>query len=76
MKFSKIFHRLGLPILITCVFLTSWIWAQVAADTGSKGNAPAPGQQPAGTTASLSSCRTLGVDLPGARPGVGSCPSQ
>jgi hypothetical protein len=49
MMFSKILHRLGLPILITCVFLTSWAWAQVAADTGSNGNAPAPGQQSAGS---------------------------
>ena len=32
MTFSKIIHRLGLPIFITCVFMTSVVWAQSAAD--------------------------------------------
>jgi Protein of unknown function (DUF1571) len=48
MTFSKIFHRLSLPIIITCVFMTAGVWAQSAADMASKGNTAAPGLQSAG----------------------------
>lgn len=49
MMSCKMFHRLGLPVLLICLLPTSLIWAQVALNPDATGNPPAAAMQSSAT---------------------------
>ena len=77
MMFSKIVPSPGITDIDHLrVLLTSWVWAQVAADTGSKGNAPAPGQQPAGPQQAFQVAERSESPSQAPAPQLGACSGQ